>query len=780
MVNGSASAGTIGDATDADLFRVALTEGTFYTFTVSSTAGGGLSDPYLYLYSPAIELLDENDDGAGGKNATISFIATETGTYYLGVTDFGTGTGAYTVKADSVADDFPWSTATTGVVAVNGAARSGVVNVRGDLDLLSVALVAGTKYVFSLTRAAGGLADPYLQLFDPATNPVAEDDSSGGNGNARISITVATSGTYYLGVSDAGDGVGAYTVSAATVDTTAPVLQNLTPADGATGVLPGANLVLTFSEPVVAGSGNLLIYNATGTVARTISIADTAQVSFSGNTVTVNPATDLAAASGYFVNIAAGALKDLAGNAYGGLSGATAYNFTIAAPAVADDFPLAITTPGVVQVNGAGTQGVINSADDGDLFKVSLTAGTIYQFTMRHAAGGSLDPYMQLYAPESADVELVAFDDDSGGGRDAQLSYTPLVSGVYFLAAWDYSVGTGAYTLSAASISDDFPWATDTTGVVSVNGAATAGVINEVNDQDLFKVELAAGVSYVFDAVRQTSNGLDDPHLNLYDPAAQLLDQDDESGGSGNARIMFTPTISGTYFLGVFDHGAGTGAYNLSAKPNANPGLILTGTDTDDLLTGSAGNDTIDGRAGIDTAVYGGARSSYLLSRTGTGFTLVDTRGTEGSDTLAAIERLQFSASKLALDVGPTERAGQALEFIGLMAPDLVNAPSVVGTILNVFDQGLSLLAVCQLALDIGLVTSIARGDSNAALAAMAYRNVIGEEADAATVDALAGYMDGRSASFTQAGFMAAVAALEANQTHIGLVGLQLTGVEYA
>ena len=62
----------------------------------------------------------------------------------------------------------------------------------------------------------------------------------------------------------------------------------------------------------------------------------------------------------------------------------------------------------------------------------------------------------------------------------------------------------------------------------------------------------------------------------------------------------------------------------------------------------------------------------------------------------------------------------------------------------------------------------------------MAYRNVIGEEADAATVDALAGYMDGRSASFTQAGFMAAVAALEANQTHIGLVGLQLTGVEYA
>ena len=113
------------------------------------------------------------------------------------------------------------------------------------------------------------------------------------------------------------------------------------------------------------------------------------------------------------------------------------------------------------------------------------------------------------------------------------------------------------------------------------------------------------------------------------------------------------------------------------------------------------------------------------------------------------------------------------------MAPSLITTPAVVGTILGLFDQGKSQLEVCQLALDIGLVSMIAGGSSNSALAAMAYRNVVGEEATAATVDALAGYMDGRSASFTQAGFMAAVAALEANQTHIGLVGLQQTGIEY-
>ena len=44
----------------------------------------------------------------------------------------------------------------------------------------------------------------------------------------------------------------------------------------------------------------------------------------------------------------------------------------------------------------------------------------------------------------------------------------------------------------------------------------------------------------------------------------------------------------------------------------------------------------------------------------------------------------------------------------------------------------------------------------------------------------LVGYMDGRSASYTQTEFMSVVAGLELNQAHIGLVGLQQTGIEYA
>ncbi len=206
---------------------------------------------------------------------------------------------------------------------------------------------------------------------------------------------------------------------------------------------------------------------------------------------------------------------------------------------------------------------------------------------------------------------------------------------------------------------------------------------------------------------------------------------------------------------------------------------LLVGSDGPEVLYGNGGDDTIDGGAGIDTSVYSGARASFVLTNTGGHFKLTDTQGTEGTDTLTNIERLQFADQKLALDLSPAAHAGQALEFVGLIAPTLIGAPAVVGLILGLFDQGSSLHDVCQLALDVGLVSSIAGSSTNSALAAMAFRNVIGAEADAGTVDVLVGYMDGRVSSLSQADFMTAIAGLEFNQTHINLVGLQQTGVEY-
>lgn len=112
-------------------------------------------------------------------------------------------------------------------------------------------------------------------------------------------------------------------------DTTAPLLTSSSPADDAMGVA-SSRIVLTFNEAVTASVGNISINH--GTDSRIISVTDAAQVIFLGNTVSIVPSTDLLRNAAYHVQIAAGAIRDTAGNAFAGITSTTALNFTTAAP----------------------------------------------------------------------------------------------------------------------------------------------------------------------------------------------------------------------------------------------------------------------------------------------------------------------------------------------------------------------------------------------------------------------------------------------------------------
>ena len=204
----------------------------------------------------------------------------------------------------------------------------------------------------------------------------------------------------------------------------------------------------------------------------------------------------------------------------------------------------------------------------------------------------------------------------------------------------------------------------------------------------------------------------------------------------------------------------------------------LKGNNADNRLTGGAGNDILDGGAGIDTAVYISVRGASVMRASTTGWT-VQSSSTDGTDQLSAIERLAFADQQLALDLQATEHGGQALTFIGLMAPGLISSPKAVGVVLNLFDQGQTLLQVSQLALDVGLVADLAGASTNAALAAMVFFNLVGAPAISATIDTLSGYMDGRYASYSQAKFIEVASMLEENLQHIDLVGLQQTGAVF-
>ena len=218
------------------------------------------------------------------------------------------------------------------------------------------------------------------------------------------------------------------------IDTTAPTLTSATPADNAAAVAPSADIVLTLSEAVKAGTGDITVTNGAGDV-RTITIGTSdpdGTVTINGSEVRIDLAADLAAGSHYDVVVAAGAIQDAAGNDFAGIA-AGGLDFTTAGPALTAIYTIqgaghqsalvgtTVTTRGVVTAidsNGFYIQdatGDGNGATSDALFVFTGSAptvtkghlievrGTVSEFTPNGAAAGSLS-ITQLTAPTVTDM----------------------------------------------------------------------------------------------------------------------------------------------------------------------------------------------------------------------------------------------------------------------------------------------------------------------------------------------------------------------------------------
>ena len=124
---------------------------------------------------------------------------------------------------------------------------------------------------------------------------------------------------------------------------------------------------------------------------------------------------------------------------------------------------------------------------------------------------------------------------------------------------------------------------------------------------------------------------------------------------------------------------------------------VLSGSDTingthgHDYLNGYEGNDLLLGSLGTDTAVYSSNRANYTLSKTATGMTVTAQSGTDGSDTLISIERLQFTDQTLAFDIdGTTGKVYRLYQAALNRTPDKVG----LGDWIEGVDNGMSLTQV--------------------------------------------------------------------------------------
>ncbi|MEM1167585.1 MAG: Ig-like domain-containing protein [Cyanobacteria bacterium P01_H01_bin.35] len=200
-------------------------------------------------------------------------------------------------------------------------------------------------------------------------------------------------------------------------DINAPTVESFTPADDATGIAIGANLVIDFDENVQAGTGNIVIKQLSDdSVVETIDIG---LVSISNDTVTIDPAADLAAGTEYYVEIDAGAIQDSAGNDYAGISGNSAWNFTTtdnSSPTVTtltpSDNAMGVAIGGNLEitfdedvVKGSSGNIVIKQASNDEIFEtisVSSAQVEVNADTVTIDPSSNLDPLTEYYVEISS------------------------------------------------------------------------------------------------------------------------------------------------------------------------------------------------------------------------------------------------------------------------------------------------------------------------------------------------------------------------------------------
>lgn len=115
-----------------------------------------------------------------------------------------------------------------------------------------------------------------------------------------------------------------FAITSASADTTAPTVSSVSPADAATGVAVGANVVWTFSEAIMSDdvdAEHFFVFSAAGAV-----VAGALSYNAATYEVTFNPTSDLAAATGYNA-VAVKGIRDLVGNQ---LAATSATQFTTA------------------------------------------------------------------------------------------------------------------------------------------------------------------------------------------------------------------------------------------------------------------------------------------------------------------------------------------------------------------------------------------------------------------------------------------------------------------
>ena len=194
-----------------------------------------------------------------------------------------------------------------------------------------------------------------------------------------------------------------------------------------------------------------------------------------------------------------------------------------------------------------------------------------------------------------------------------------------------------------------------------------------------------------------------------------------------------------------------------------------------DTIKGQPGTDFFDGGLGIDTVVYSGPQERYSITKSGNRYVVSEPTGSDDTDYLSNIERLQFSNGKVALDLGGN--AGQAARLIGaLLGPSFIKDKALAGVVIGLIDQDYSIESIANLGLNTSFYLTLAGSTKNEDFVNHVFRNVVGRTPE---VNEQKTYVDMLNAGNSQAALAVMAAGTEFTASQIGLTGLTSHGWDF-
>jgi Ca2+-binding RTX toxin-like protein len=488
-------------------------------------------------------------------------------------------------------------------------------------------------------------------------------------------ITVQASYTDLLGTAE--NVSSSSTANVAVIDSISPTVTGFSPADGTTAVTIGSNVVLTFSEAIQKGTGTIAIHSvsATGTVIESFNAATSNRLTFSGSTLTIDPSSNLANNTQYFVTFASGTIKDLAGNNY---AGTTTYDFTTTKKLITDTSVNIALNLDALALDANNIASI--SLSDNKPLSITATQLTNDASALAKISGGyslsvSAVPVvvMSMVLANSHVTSLSIIDTQANfiknlDALNANVSFISSItltdSHVLSITAAQKTAATtllskivGGYTLEASNAVNG------TSGNDNLVGQGGNDVLNGLagNDTligglgiDTFTVasgtdtitDLGAGGA---DVLSVSSGATANATINTAWTASALTKNSGIANISTNGLVVNLAAVTtGTIGYKVTNTGSATTLTGSALADTLMGGMGndgLVGGIGNDTLTGGSGNDSIDGGLGEDAVVFSLALSDYTVTYNSStaSYSVAAKTGNEGTDTVTNVEYFQFS-----------------------------------------------------------------------------------------------------------------------------------------